>query len=55
MPADETYDGQQQGGISAPQQYPFIFLFTGDTGGRYRCRDKWGYSVTVVQNHAAQI
>ena len=37
----ETYGGQQQGGISTPQRYPFIFLFTGDTGEQYGYRDTW--------------
>ncbi|BBO25695.1 hypothetical protein AltI4_00830 [Alteromonas sp. I4] len=28
----EKYGGQRQGGISTPQNYPFIFIFTSDSG-----------------------
>jgi 5-methylcytosine-specific restriction enzyme A len=30
-----TYGGQRQGGISTPQQFPIILLFTGESGERY--------------------
>ena len=33
------YKGQQQGGISTPSKYPYIFLFTGDTGEQYGYSD----------------
>jgi 5-methylcytosine-specific restriction enzyme A len=35
----EVYGGQQQGGICTPQSAPFIFLFTGDSGGQFGYRD----------------
>lgn len=35
------YDGQQQGGISTPAKYPFIFLFTGASGSEYGYRDEF--------------
>jgi len=35
------YGGQQQGGISTPAGAPFVFLFTGDTGGQYGYADCW--------------
>ena len=38
----QRYGGQRQGGISTPASYPFIFLFTGETGDSYGYRDGWG-------------
>lgn len=35
----DKYGGQQQGGISTPKEYPFIMLFTGETGEQYGYRD----------------
>lgn len=35
------YGGQEQGGISTPRNYPFIFLFTAQTGQDYGYRDGW--------------
>ena len=37
----KQYSGQRQGGISTPKEHPFIFLFTGQTGGQYGYRDEW--------------
>lgn len=34
-----VYGGQQQGGICTPQQLPFVFLFTGESGGQFGYRD----------------
>lgn len=39
------YGGQRQGGISTPQGHPFIFLFTGKSGGQYGYSDTWEESV----------
>jgi len=36
-----TYGGQEQGGISTPAKYPYIFLFSGDSGEQYGYRDRW--------------
>ena len=36
----EVYGGQQQGGICTPQGVPFIFLFTGESGGRFGYSDR---------------
>ncbi len=33
------YGGQRQGGISTPQRYPIIFLFTGESGQQYGYSD----------------
>ena len=35
------YGGQRQGGISTPSKHPFIFLFTGQSGGQYGYKDGW--------------
>lgn len=35
------FGGQRQGGISTPSGVPYIFLFTGDSGGKYGYRDDW--------------
>lgn len=35
------YGGQQQGGISTPNNYKIILLFTGDSGHQYGYRDGW--------------
>jgi 5-methylcytosine-specific restriction protein A len=37
----EPYRGQEQGGISTPRGWPFIFLFTGESGEQYGYRDGW--------------
>ena len=41
----EKYRGQPQGGISTPKDYPFIMLFTGETGADYGYRDHWDKGV----------
>lgn len=33
--------GQQQGGISTPREWPFLLLFTSQTGEQYGYRDGW--------------
>jgi len=35
------YGGQRQGGISTPARYPFILLFTSETGTRHGYDDHW--------------
>jgi 5-methylcytosine-specific restriction protein A len=35
------YGGQEQGGISTPRQYPYIFLFSSDSGEAYGYCDGW--------------
>lgn len=37
----QQFGGQQQGGISTPQNHPFIFIFTGDMGEQYGYKDGW--------------
>jgi 5-methylcytosine-specific restriction enzyme A len=37
----EPYGGQSQGGISTPRDWPFIFLFTGESGEQYGYKDGW--------------
>jgi 5-methylcytosine-specific restriction protein A len=35
------YGGQRQGGISTPSRYPFILLFTGESGEQHGYADGW--------------
>ena len=37
----KPYGGQWQGSISTPRDWPFIFLFTGESGEQYGYRDGW--------------
>jgi len=37
----KRYGGQRQGGISTPARYPFLLLFTGESGGTYGYKDGW--------------
>lgn len=37
----DKFGGQQQGGISTPARFPFIMIFTGDSGHTYGYRDGW--------------
>jgi len=37
----EPYGGQWQGGISTPRDWPFIILFSGQSGEQYGYRDGW--------------
>jgi 5-methylcytosine-specific restriction enzyme A len=36
-----VYGGQERGGIATPDEVPFIFLFTGESGGQFGYRDGW--------------
>ncbi len=35
------FGGQTQGGISTPRHAPYVFLFTGRTGGQFGYQDGW--------------
>lgn len=35
------YGGQEQGGISTPRNYPYIFLFSSDSGEQHGYQDGW--------------
>jgi 5-methylcytosine-specific restriction protein A len=37
----EVYGGQERGGIATPEGTPYVFLFTGETGGQYGYSDGW--------------
>jgi len=37
----DLYGGQQQGGISTPVKFPFIMIYTGETGEQYGYHDEW--------------
>jgi 5-methylcytosine-specific restriction enzyme A len=37
----QQFGGQEQGGISTPANYPFIFLFTGESGNHHGYADGW--------------
>lgn len=41
----DEFGGQQQGGISTPNNAPFIFLFTGEMGEQYGYQDGWSEGV----------
>ncbi|WP_079474041.1 HNH endonuclease [Marinococcus halophilus] len=43
----DLYQGQQQGGISTPANYLYIFIFTGDSGEKYGYVDGWNESRTI--------
>ncbi|SDJ73545.1 HNH endonuclease [Salimicrobium halophilum] len=43
----QLYKGQPQNGISTPANYPYIFIFTGDSGEQYGYRDGWNETSTV--------
>jgi 5-methylcytosine-specific restriction enzyme A len=36
----EAFGGQERGGIATPSDVPFIFLFTGESGGKFGYRDR---------------
>lgn len=36
-----VFDGQLQTGVSVSASYPFVFLFTGDSGGTVGYSDRW--------------
>lgn len=35
------FGGQQQGGISTPSEFPYVFIFTGKSGEEYGYEDGW--------------
>jgi 5-methylcytosine-specific restriction enzyme A len=37
----DQYKGSRQGGISASAEFPFIFIFSGETGAQYGYKDRW--------------
>lgn len=37
----EKYGGQRQSGISSPQNWPFLLLFTGKSGSQFGYTDTW--------------
>ena len=37
----EVFGGQERGGITTPKSVPWIFLFTGESGGAYGYSDTW--------------
>jgi 5-methylcytosine-specific restriction enzyme A len=37
----QLFGGQEQGGICTPEGVPFVFLFTGQSGGQYGYEDTW--------------
>lgn len=49
------YGGQEQGGISTPAEYPFIMLFTGESGEKYGYRDGWGPDGTFQYTGEGQV
>jgi 5-methylcytosine-specific restriction protein A len=49
------FGGQTQGGISTPADEPFIFLFTGRTGGQYGYEDGWRDEDVFVYTGEGQV
>jgi hypothetical protein len=49
------FGGQMQGGISTPREAPFIFLFTGRTGGQYGYEDGWRDEDVFVYTGEGQV
>lgn len=35
------FGGQEQGGISTPSKFPYIFIFSGDSGASHGYEDGW--------------
>ena len=51
----DRFGGQRQGGISTPQNSPFIFIFTGERGDQYGYRDDWNPDGTFSYTGEGQI
>jgi len=49
------FGGQTQGGISTPANDPFVFLFTGRTGGQYGYEDGWRDEDVFVYTGEGQV
>ncbi len=49
------YGGQQQGGISTPSAWPFVFLFTGESGEQYGYRDGWDENGVFLYTGEGQV
>jgi 5-methylcytosine-specific restriction enzyme A len=50
----EVFGGQEQGGICTPKGVPFLFLFTGETGGQHGYHDSWGQDGTFAYTGEGQ-
>ncbi|CAI2473477.1 Uncharacterised protein [Serratia proteamaculans] len=48
----DLYGGQEQGGISAPKEFPVIFIFTGEIGETHGYKDGW--STKLEWGHLVQ-
>jgi hypothetical protein len=48
------HGSQRQGGISTPKGKPFIFLFTGDSGGTYGYKGWLAYAVYMLSSSIAK-
>lgn len=51
----EVYGGQRQGGISTPSEWPFIFLFTGESGEQYGYGDGWDENGVFLYTGEGQV
>ena len=49
------YGGQQQGGISTPSAWPFVFLFTGESGEQYGYTDGWDENGVFLYTGEGQV
>lgn len=49
------FGGQQQGGISTPAGWPYIFLFTGESGEQYGYRDGWNEDGVYLYTGEGQV
>jgi 5-methylcytosine-specific restriction protein A len=51
----ERFGGQRQGGISTPSGVPYIFLFTGESGGQYGYQDGWNEDRVYLYTGEGQV
>jgi 5-methylcytosine-specific restriction protein A len=49
------YGGQWQGGISTPSGWPFILLFTGESGEQYGYQDGWDENGVFLYTGEGQV
>lgn len=49
------FGGQRQGGISTPTGWPYIFLFTGESGEQYGYRDGWNEDGVYLYTGEGQV
>ncbi|RWG78556.1 HNH endonuclease [Mesorhizobium sp.] len=51
----QVFGGQERGGIAMPRDVPFVFLFTGESGGQYGYEDGWQPDGTYAYTGEGQL